>query len=91
MIGFLFFDWDGPRDTVKEYGKILKEACEKTGVKFHGLYNPPQDKWNFVAAVEAENEVEMRKAFGEAGGMAPSTGARMTHAIWKYYRLISLE
>lgn len=91
MIGVVFFDWSGPRDTVKEYGKILEKACEKTGVKFHGLYNPPQDKWNFVATLEAENQVEIGKAFSEAGGMAPTTGARMTHAIIKYYSLISLE
>ena len=87
MIGLIYFDWSGQRDTVKEYGKKLKKACEKTGVKFHGLYNPPQDKWNFTAALEAENEEEMRKAFREAGGM-PET---MTHAIFKYYNKISLE
>lgn len=81
MIALYFFDWNGPRESVKEYGKILKNASEGTNVKFHGLYNPPQDKWNFVAAFEGENEVVVREGFRKAGGMPE----KMTHAIAKYY------
>ncbi len=81
MIAQVFFDWNGPRGTVKEFGDKLEKACEKTGVKFHGIYNPPQDKWNFVAVIEAEGMDKVRETFGEAGGMPE----KMTHAIIKYY------
>ena len=40
MIAAIYFDWKGPRDTVKEYGEKLEKACEKTGAKFHGIWNP---------------------------------------------------
>jgi hypothetical protein len=81
MIAQAFFDWNGPRDTVKEYGKKLEKACKKTGAKFHGIYNPPQDKWNFVAVFEAKGMDKVRETFGEAGGMPEKMG----HIILKYY------
>ena len=84
VIALYYFDWKGPRDTVKEYGDMLKKACEKTGAKFHGIYGPGQDKWNFVAAVEAENSVECMKPFQEAGGMHE----KMPHFIVKYFRKV---
>ena len=81
MIAMIFFDWKGPRDTVKEYGEKLEKACKKTGAKFHGIFNPGQDKWNFVAVTEAENHMECTKPIGEAGGMPEN----MPHLVVKFY------
>jgi len=81
MIAAIYFDWKGPRDTVKEYGEKLEKACEKTGAKFHGIWNPGQDKWNFVAFIEAEDHVECTKPFSEAGGMHE----KMPHAVVKFF------
>ena len=61
MIAQYYFDWKGPRGTVKEYGEMLVKACEKTGAKFHGIYGPSQDKWNFVAVIEADDTVDLMK------------------------------
>jgi len=79
-----YFDWKGPRDTVKEYGEKLVKACEKTGTKFHGIYGPGQDKWNFVAVIEAENMLECMKPFQKAGGMPEN----MPHFIVKFFNKV---
>lgn len=81
VIMHMYFDWKGPRETVKEYGKKLEEACDKTSVKFWGVYSPTQDKWNFVAIFEAEELSDVVKPFREAGGWQEN----MTHAISKYF------
>jgi len=81
MIGHVYFDWVGSRDSVKEYGKKLEAACKKKGTKFLGIWSPHQDKWNFVAMIEAETLDDVYKTFSEAGGM----GDKMTHSIIKYY------
>ena len=81
MLAVCYFDWDGPRDSVKEFGEMLSKGCEKAGVKFHGIWNPGQDKWNFVAIMEADTYELAHKAFSEAGGMHKN----MPHAIMKYF------
>lgn len=81
MIGQIYFDWKGKRDSVKEYGKKLEEACKKTGNKFLGIYSPNQDKWNFCALIEIDTCNDLSKVFNEAGGM-PET---MPYGIFKYY------
>ena len=81
MIGLIYFDWNGPRGSVSEYGELLKKACEKTGVKFKGIYGPHNDKWNFAAMVEAEDHAGLLKAFSEAGGMHE----KMPHCIFSYF------
>jgi hypothetical protein len=84
MIGQIYFDWKGERGTVKEFEKKLKEACKKTGAKYHGIYGPHQDKWNFCAFIEVEEIGDVTKTFQETGGMSD----KMPHAIFKYYTKI---
>jgi hypothetical protein len=81
MIGHIYFDWNDKRETVKEYGKKLEEACKKTGAKFLGLYGPHQDKWNFCAMIEVESINDVTRTFTESGGMSE----KMPHAIFKYF------
>jgi hypothetical protein len=81
MIGHIYFDWDGPRGSVKEYSEKLEEACKKTGAKFLGIYGPHQDKWNFCAMIEVESINDVTQTFSESGGMSE----KMPHAIFKYY------
>jgi hypothetical protein len=81
LLGHVFFDWNGPRDSVVEYAKKLEEAAKKKKVKFLGVWSPHQDKWNFVAMIEADTMNEIYQTFTEAGGM----GTRMTHSIIKYF------
>ena len=81
MIGQIYFDWKGKRETVKEYGKKLEEACKKTGAKYLGLYGPHQDKWNFCAMIEVDSINDVTRTFQESGGMSEN----MPHAIFKYY------
>ena len=81
MLGHIYFDWKGPRGTVGEYGEKLKKACEKTGAKFKGIWGPHNEKWNYVAMVEAEDQAEIWKTFTEAGGMHEN----MPHCILTYF------
>ena len=85
-----YFDWDGPRDTVKEYGKNLEKACEKSKVKFWGIYGPAQDKWNFVAVLEAETWNDFSKPLAEASRLSSARSSsvmlpNMPYAIMKYF------
>ena len=81
LIGHVYFDWDGPRDSVTEYGKKLEASCKKKGTKFLGIWSPHQDKWNFVAMIEAKSMDEIFGSFAGAGGMPKE----MKHSILKYY------
>ena len=81
LIGHVYFDWDGPRDSVTEYGKKLETSCKKKGTKFLGIWSPHQDKWNFVAMIEAKSMDEIFGSFAGAGGMPKE----MKHSILKYY------
>lgn len=81
MLGHIYFDWTGARGTVSEYGEKLKKACGKTGAKFKGIWGPHNEKWNFVAMVEAENHSEIWKTFTEAGGMHE----KMPHCVLAYF------
>jgi hypothetical protein len=81
MICHIYFDWNDKRDTVKEFGDKLKAACEKMDTKFLGIYGPHQDKWNFVAMVEAPSINDFLATFTEVGGMPE----KMPHAIMKYF------
>ena len=81
MLGHIYFDWTGPRGTVKEYGEKLKKACEKTGAKFKGIWGPNNEKWNFVAMVEAEDHGGIFDAFREAGSMHE----KMSHCVLAYF------
>ena len=80
MLAHYYFDWDGPRDTVKEYGEKLEKACEKTGTKFLGIWGPGQDKYHFVAMIEAETMDESFKPWQEVG--RPD---QITHVIFKFF------
>jgi hypothetical protein len=81
MIGQVYFDWNGPRDSVVEYAKKLEESAKKRKTKFMGVWSPHQDKWNFTAMIEANTMEEIYQTFVDAGGMEK----RMTHSILKYF------
>lgn len=81
MLGLIYFDWKGPRGSVSEYGEKIKEACEKTGAKFKGIWGPHNDKWNFVVMIKAEDHAGIINAFNEAGGMHEN----MPHCVLSYF------
>jgi len=55
MIILLYFDWAGSRTELKEYSEKITNGCEKTGVRYMGLYGPMNVKWNYVGVFEAES------------------------------------
>lgn len=58
MLVQYYFDMKGTTSerasSVIEYGKTLEKACENLGCKFLGIKGPANDKYHFVAMIEAE-------------------------------------
>jgi hypothetical protein len=81
LLGHIYFDWEGPRDSVTEYGKKLEATCKKRGIKFMGVWSPYQDRWNFVAMIEARTMDDILGSFADAGAMPKE----MKHSIIKYF------
>jgi hypothetical protein len=42
------------REKIIEYGKTLEKACKKMGCKFLGIKGPANDKYHFVAMIDAD-------------------------------------
>lgn len=80
MLAHYYFDWTGPRDTVKKYGEALQKACEKTGAKFLGIWGPGQDKYHFVAMIEAETMNDGFRPFQEV-----DRPEELYHVEFKFY------
>ncbi len=55
LIILIYFDWFGNRTEFKEYNEKIKQACEKFGVRYLGLYGPMSVKWNYVSIFEADS------------------------------------
>ncbi len=54
MLILLYFDWVGSSKELKDWENKIKEACEKTGVEYKGLYASMNEKWNYVSILETE-------------------------------------
>ena len=64
LISHFYFNWNGPRDGVTEYGKKLEAACKRAGTKFIGVYAPHQDNWNYVSIIQGKTIADVYKDMG---------------------------
>ena len=55
MLILLYFDWVGSTKELKAWEDNIKEACEKVGVTYEGLYGSFNEKWNFVSVFKSES------------------------------------
>jgi len=65
---------------VIEYGKTLEKACKKIGCKFLGIMGPANDKYHFVAMIEAENMNDGMRPFLET-----DRPEELYHIEFKFY------
>jgi hypothetical protein len=81
MFGHFYFNWNGPREGLNEYGKKLEAACKRSGTKLIGIYAPHQDNWNYVSIIEGKTMADVYKTWGEVGFMTKE----MTNSVIKYF------
>ena len=81
MFGHFYFNWNGSREGLNEYGKKLEAACKRSGTKLIGIYAPHQDNWNYVSIIEGKKMADVYKTWGEVGFMTKE----MTNSIIKYF------
>ena len=55
MIILVFFDWSATNKELKRWNKMFKEACEKHGMTYKGLYGPMGQKFNFTWIIESDS------------------------------------
>ena len=65
---------------VIEYGKTLEKYCEKAGYKFYGIKGPANDKYHFVAMIDAETMDAGMKPFLET-----DRPEELYHIEFKFY------
>jgi hypothetical protein len=63
-----------------EYGKTLEKTCKKVGCKFMGIMGPANDKYHYVAMIEAEDMTQGMRPFLETD--RPET---LYHIEFKFY------
>jgi len=84
MLVQYYLDMSGPsserRAKVIEYGKTLEKACKKTGCKFLGIMGPANDKYHYVAMIEAENMNDCMRPFIET-----ERPEELYHIEFKFY------
>jgi hypothetical protein len=50
----LYFDWVGTPKELKAWESKIRDSCEKTGVKYLGIFGSMNEKWNFVSIFETD-------------------------------------
>ena len=55
MIILVFFDWSATGKELKRWNNTFKEACEKHGMTYKGLYGPMGQKFNFTWIIESDS------------------------------------
>ena len=63
-----------------EYGKTLENACKKIGCKFLGIKGPANDKYHFVAFIDAADMTEGMRPFLET-----KRPEELFHIEFKFY------
>jgi hypothetical protein len=55
MIILVFFDWNINGKALQKWNNQIKEACEKHGMTYKGLYGPMGQKFNFTWIIESDS------------------------------------
>ena len=88
MLAQYYFDLTGTSSErekrVKEYGETLKKACEKIGCKFLGVWGPANDKYHYVAMLEAETMNDCMRPY-----METTRPEYLYHIEFKFYGKVS--
>ena len=63
-----------------EYGKTLEKTCKKVGCKFMGIMGPANDKYHYVAMIEAEDMTQGMRPFLET-----KRPEELYHIEFKFY------